>query len=120
MSAVISFDIFTLIIHIIAENRQTFLHKELTVVNHSFLQICSKNWFAILELPESDPRNCTTSINGFVKLLKSRPDSGVVKHIRKLTETSLFARSRAFMKAEPTFFTNRVVGRDFLVSVVIE
>ena len=31
--------------------------------------------------------------------------------------TCLFARSRAFMKAEPTF-TNRVVGRDSLVSVI--
>ena len=119
MSAVIPFNIFTLIIDIIAENRHTVLHKELTVVNHSFLQICSKNRFAIVELPESDPRNCTTSINGFVKLLKSRPDSDVVKHIRKLTTTCLFASSRAFMKLETTF-TNRVVGRDFLVNVVIE
>ena len=52
-------------------------------------------------------------------LLKNRPGSDVVKHIRKLTETSLFASSRAFMKLETTF-TNRVVGRDFLVNVVIE
>ena len=115
------FNIFTLVIDIIAENRDTYLLKEHTVVNHSFLQICSKHRFATVELHEPDPRNYTTSlpINRLVKLLKSRPDSDVVKNIRKLTATCLFARSRAFMKAEITF-TNQAVGRDFLVSVIIE
>ena len=111
MSPFLPFDIFTLlIINIIPQNRDTNLLKELAVVSHSFLQICSKHRFATVEVHEPDPRNYTTSINGFVKLLKSRPDSYFVKHIRKLP---LFASSLAFMKAEPTF-TNRVVGRDFL------
>ena len=100
MSLFLPFDIFTLlIIDFVAQNRDTDL-KELAVVSPSFLQICSKHRFATVELHEPDPRNYATSINGFVKLLKSRPDSYFVKHIRKLP---LFASSLAFMKAEPTF-----------------
>ena len=85
MSPVIPFDIFALIIDIIAENRDTDLLKGLALVNHSFLQICSKHLFATVELhePDSTRRKYATSINGFVKLLKSKPD--VVMHIRKLT-----------------------------------
>ena len=122
-SPLIPFNIFTLVIDIIAENRDTYLLKEHTVLNHSFLQICSKHRFAIVEIHEPDPRNYTTSLfinnNRFVKLLKNRPDSDAVKHIRQFTATCLFARSHVFMKAEPTF-TNQVVGRDFLVNVIIK
>ena len=79
MSLVLPFDIITLIIDIVGENEDTDLLKELSLVSHSFFQICSKHLFAAIEL--DDAAN-SSSKRGFVKLLKSRPE--VVKYIRKL------------------------------------
>ena len=81
MSPVLPFDIFSLIIDIAGENEDTDLLKVLALVSHSFLQICSKHLFAIIELKEKTPQSSPK--RGFVKLLKSKPD--VVKYIRKLT-----------------------------------
>ena len=75
MSPDLPFDIITLIIDIVGENKDRNLLKELALVSHSFLQICSKHLYATVELHDSSKR-------GFIKLLKSRPD--VVKHIRDL------------------------------------
>ena len=84
MSPVLPFDIIYLIIHIVGENEDTNLLKELALVSHSFHQICSKHLFATVELHDANPkRNVASSKKGFVKLLNSRPD--VVKYIRKLT-----------------------------------
>ena len=58
------------------------------MVNHSFLQICSKHLFSTIELhDEPDPtrKKYTTLINGFVKLLKKQTRCHRVDHIRKLT-----------------------------------
>ena len=83
MSPIFPFDIFTLIIDIVGESKDTDLLKELALVSHSFLQICSKHLFSTVELHGAVPRHYTaTSNKRFVKLLKSRPD--VVNHIRKL------------------------------------
>ena len=79
MSPVLPFEIITLIIDIVGENEDTNLLKELALVSHSFLQICSKHLFAVIELDDA----CLSSKRGFVKLLKSRPE--VVEYIRKLT-----------------------------------
>ena len=79
MSPVLPFDIITLIIDVVGENEDTDLLKELALVSHSFLQICSKHLFATIELDDA----CLSSKRGFVKLLKSRPE--VVEYIRKLT-----------------------------------
>ena len=78
MSPVLPFDIATLIIDVVGENKQTDLLKELALVSHSFLQICSKHLFAAIALDDAR----LSSKRGFVKLLKSRPE--VVKYIRKL------------------------------------
>ena len=84
MSPVLPFDIIYLIIHIVGENEDTNLLKELALVSHSFHQICSKHLFATVELHDANPkRNVASSKKGFVKLLNSRPY--VVKYIRKLT-----------------------------------
>ena len=84
MSPVLPFDIIALIIDIVGENEDTNLLKEIALVSHSFLQICSKHIFATVELHDAAPRRgIASSKKGFVKLLKSRPD--VVKYIRKLT-----------------------------------
>ena len=85
MSPVLPFDIVTLIIDIVGENKDTDLLKELALVSHSFLQICSKHLFATVELhDDAVPRQYLAASNKkFVKLLKSRP--GVVKYIRKLS-----------------------------------
>ena len=84
MSPVLPFDIISLIIDIVGENKDTNLLKELALVSHSFLQICSKHLFATVELHDAVPDyHVASSKKGFVKLLKSRPD--VVKYIRKLT-----------------------------------
>jgi hypothetical protein len=77
MSPVLPFDIVALIIDIVGENEDTDLLKELALVSHSSLQICTKHLFATVELHD------TSSKKGFLKLLASRPD--FVKHIRKLT-----------------------------------
>ena len=55
MSPVLPFDIATLIIDVVGENKQTDLLKELALVSHSFLQICSKHLFAAIAL--DDARN---------------------------------------------------------------
>ena len=84
MSPVLPFDITVLIIDIAHENKDTNLLKELALVSHSFLQICSNHLFATVELHDAVPiRDIASSKKAFVKLLKSRPD--VVKYIRKLT-----------------------------------
>ena len=79
MSPVLPFDITALIIDVVGENEDTDLLKELALVSHSFLHICSKHLFAAIELDDAYP----FSKRGFVKLLKSRPE--VVKYIRKLS-----------------------------------
>ena len=87
MSSVLPFDVMAQIIDIAGENKDTNLLKQLALVSHSFLQICSKHLFATVDLHDAIPmtRIChvASSKKGFVKLLKSRPD--VVKYIRKLT-----------------------------------
>ena len=88
MSPILPFDIVSVIIDIMAENRDTDLLKRLALVNHSFLQIYSKHLFATVELhDEPDPtrKKYTTLINGFVKLLKKQTRCRRVGHIRKLT-----------------------------------
>ena len=86
MSPVLPFDIIGLIINIVGENNDTNLLKELALVSHSFLHICSKHLFATVELHDADPLcRFASSKKGFIKLLGSRPD--VVKYIRKLTYT---------------------------------
>ena len=87
MSPVLPFDIIALIIDIVGENNDTNLLKELALVSHSFLHICSKHLFATVDLHDND-LTCQCHIASkkrFVKLLESRPD--VVKYIRKLTYT---------------------------------
>ena len=86
MSLVLPFDIIALIIDIVGENKDTNLLKELALVSHSFLQICSKHLFAAVELHDAVPSpdyHVASSKKGFLKLLKSK--AGVVKYIRKLT-----------------------------------
>ena len=86
MSPVLPFDIIALIIDIVGEDydSDTKFLKELALVSHSFLHICRKHLFAIVELHDADPLcHVASSKKGFVKLLESRPT--VVKYIRKLT-----------------------------------
>ena len=75
----VPFDIITQIIDVVGENEDKDLLKKLSLVSHSFLQICSKYLFATIELGDA----FFSSERGFVKLLKSRPE--VVKYIRRLT-----------------------------------
>jgi hypothetical protein len=83
MSPVFPFDIIALIVDIIGENKDTNLLKELALVSHSFLQICSKHLYSFVELHDANPRGgVASSKKGFVKLLESRRD--VVKYIRTL------------------------------------
>ena len=87
MSLVLPSDIIALvIINIVGENKDTNLLKELALVSHSFLQICSKHLFATVELrnPIRPPsrRDFVSPKKRFLKLLKRRPD--VVRNIRKL------------------------------------
>ena len=74
-----SFGIIIQIIDIVGENKDTVLLKELALVSHSFLQICSKHLFAAVEIHD----RYSSSKKRFIKLLKSRPN--VVKYISKLT-----------------------------------
>ena len=84
MSSAFPFDVIDLIIDIIGENNDTDLLKELSLVSHSFHQICSKHLFATIVLQDvGQDQHIASSKKGFVKLLGSRPD--VVKYIRKLT-----------------------------------
>ena len=77
------FDIIALIIDIVGERNDADLLKELSLVSHSFHQICSKHLFANIELhsAQANPRRASSK-KGLVKLLKSRPE--VVKYIQKL------------------------------------
>ena len=84
MSSILPFDIIALIVDIVGENKDINLLKELALVSHSFLHICSKHLFATVELHDAIPIcHPASSKKAFVKLLKSRPD--VAKYIRKLT-----------------------------------
>jgi hypothetical protein len=85
MPPVLPFDIINLIIDIVGEKKDTDLLKELALVCHSFLHICSKHLFATIELHDavSASINYRPSKKGFIKLLKRRPD--VVKYIRQLS-----------------------------------
>jgi hypothetical protein len=84
MSPFFPFDIIALIIDIVGENKDANLLKELALVSHSFLQICSKHLFSTVELHDAyQYKHVASSKKGFVKLLKSRPDVG--NYIRKLT-----------------------------------
>ena len=82
MSPVLPFDIITVIIDIVGENKDTDLLKELALVSHSFLHICREHLFATVELHDSG-RFVDSRKIAFVELLESSPD--VVKYIRKLT-----------------------------------
>ena len=82
MSPVLPFDVLVLIIDFVGENKDTNLLRELALVSHSFLQICSKHLFATVELRDAIPNYLASSKRGFIKLLKSRPD--VINYIRKL------------------------------------
>ena len=75
MSPVLPFDIIALIIDNVGENEDTDLLKELALVSHSFLQISSKHVFATIQLYDGTSKDrVASSQNGFVKLLKSRPE----------------------------------------------
>ena len=58
MSPDLPFDIIALIVDIVGERNDTDLLKELALVSHSFLQICSKHLFANIELhsAQANPR----------------------------------------------------------------
>ena len=99
MSPDLPFDIIALVIDIVGANKNTDLLKELALVSHSFLQICSKHLFATVELRDYEDvpgRHLSSSKTGFVKLLKSRPD--VVRFIRKLTYRVSAAPSPIFQE----------------------
>jgi hypothetical protein len=87
MSSVLPYDVIAQIIDEVGENDDMNLInlKELSLVSHSFNQICTKHLFATVDLHDYFPLSSrkTSSKKGFVKLLKRRPD--VVKYIRKLT-----------------------------------
>ena len=86
MSPVLPFDIIALIIDIVGENNDTNLLKELALVSHPFLHICSKHLFATVDLHDIDRTRChIASKKRFIRLLESRPD--VVNYIRMLTYT---------------------------------
>ena len=84
MSSVLPLEIIAQIIDIVGENEDTNLLKELALVSHFFHQICITHLFATVELHDANSMlHVASSKKGFVKLLKSRPDT--VKYIRKLT-----------------------------------
>jgi hypothetical protein len=67
LSPVLHFDIIVLIIDNVGENRDTNLLKELALISHSFLQLCSKHLFATFELHDADPEDyVASSKTGFV------------------------------------------------------
>ena len=104
MSPVLPFEIITLIIDVVGENEDIDLLKELALVSHSFLQICSKHIFATIVLGDGYAYS-SRSKKGFVKLLKSRPE--IVKYIRKFTY-NLFDNIPSF-----------VVDRDRFISSIL-
>ena len=88
MLSILPYDIIAQIINTVGKDKDTNLLKELSLVSHSFHQICCKHLFATVELHDADADtdlnpHVASSKKGFLKLLKSRPD--VVKYIRKLT-----------------------------------
>ena len=87
MSPILPLEIFALIIDIAGVNEDRNLLKELSLVSHSFHQICSKHLFATDDLHDSTFHDSIwayvpSSKKGFVKLVKIRPN--VVNYIRKL------------------------------------
>jgi hypothetical protein len=88
MWSILPYDIIAEIIDTVGEDKDTELLKELSLVSHSFHQICCEYLFATVELHDHIPKRRVAFTKkkrkkSFVKLLKSRPD--VVKYIRKLT-----------------------------------
>jgi hypothetical protein len=84
MLPILPYDIIAQIIDTVGEDNDTELLKELSLVSHSFHQICCKHLFATVKLHDAFPmRSIASSKKSFVKLLGWRPD--VVKYIRKLT-----------------------------------
>ena len=83
MWSFLSYDIVAQIVDIIRETDGMSFIKELSLVSHSFNQICSRLIFATVDLYDDIPMQRASSKRGFVKLLERRPE--VVKHIRKLT-----------------------------------
>lgn len=73
------FDIITLIVDIIGENDDKDLLRDLSLVSHSFNQICLKYLFASIHIDDGD----SSSKVAFVNLLDRIPDAA--KHIHKLT-----------------------------------
>jgi len=111
MSPILPLDIIYLIIDTVGGKNDTNLLKELALVSHFFLPICSKHLFATVELHNADPDNhVASSKKGFVKLLKSRPD--VVKYIRKLIYTMGYATTKIIC-SHPAF---QISFEQFLVS----
>ena len=80
MSLVLPFEIITLIIDIVGENEDTDLLKELALVSHSFLKICSRHLFATVELHDADPILHVAS--------PKRDSSNYLKVDQKLSSTS--------------------------------
>ena len=83
MWSFLSYDIVAQIVDIIRETDGMSFIKELSLVSHSFNQICSRLIFATVDLYDDIPMQRASSKRGFVKLLERRPE--VVKYIRKLT-----------------------------------
>ena len=109
----IPFDIIALIIDIVGENKDTNLLKELTLVSHSFLQICSKHLFATVELYDTVPNHHVAfSKKRFVKLLKNRPD--VAKYIRTL----MYNMENNNRIQSPQFDSNLVNDDDLLSPIL--
>jgi hypothetical protein len=110
------FEIIALIIDIVGENEDTNLLKELALVSHSFLQICSKHLFATVEIHDAIPipkHRIASSKEGFIKLLKSRPN--VVKYIRNLVCIVMCAitSTTTIIYSHPSF---QISSEQFLVS----
>ena len=83
MSFNLPYGIIDQIIDTVGEGKDTNLLKELSLVSHSFHQICCKHLFASVELHDADPKHhIASSKKGFVKLLKRRPH--IVEYIRNL------------------------------------
>ena len=120
MPFVLPFDVIALIIDIVGENKDTNLLKDLSLVSHSFHQICSKHLFATIEFHDADrDYHLTSSKKGFVKLIKSRPD--VVNYIRKLTYKVGYTYEVGHIGRSPFIFppTHSSNGEDDLLSPIL-
>ena len=116
MSSIFPFDIIALIIDIVGEYNDTLLLKDLTLVSHSFHQICSKYLFATVELHDADPEyHIASSKRGFVKLLKNRPD--VVNYIRELTYNVGYAGD--VVRSQSLIFPSAHHDEDYLLSPIL-